>query len=302
MTVNIQRNDATRSAVPGFPVKIALEGNVGGGVGPGMVKILRVVANPAGPDLAGEFVEIINPSDATVDLAGCTVGDLRGRGGPRRLHSFDSSFTLDPVSSTGPRRLLRIFTGPGVPTDPAFVQIPLNRGAPVWNNAGDTAWIRNSLGQTVDTFVYPAGANPAQFTPGPSPVTATVVVPPTSVLAPGAVPAGALVPTPISVEEGDRLVFSAAGEIWVGYGLGSGRSGPEGKGTDGAGDGYPAPGAPPISLIGTIGSTGQFFLIGSATTHFVDNAEGPLFLAVNDAKPEDNWGAGYTCVITRFRP
>jgi hypothetical protein len=146
VTVNIQRNDATRSAIPGFPVKIALEGSAGGGVGPGMVKILRVVANPAGPDLAGEFVEIINPTDATVDLAGCTVGDLRGRGGRRPLYSFASSYTLDPVSSTAPRRLLRIFTGPGVPTDPAFLQIPLSRGAPVWNNAGDTAWITNSLG------------------------------------------------------------------------------------------------------------------------------------------------------------
>jgi Lamin Tail Domain len=206
-----------------------------------MVKILRVVANPAGPDLAGEFVEIINPTDATVDLAGCTVGDLRGRGGRRPLYSFASSYTLDPVSSTAPRRLLRIFTGPGVPTDPAFLQIPLSRGAPVWNNAGDTAWITNSLGQTVDTFVYPAGPNPTQLTPTPPfPTTAVVVVPPTSILPPGAVPAGtlpagALIPTPITVEEGDRLVFAAAGEIWVGYGLGSGRSGPEGKSTEAAG-------------------------------------------------------------------
>jgi len=48
--------------------------------------------------------------------------------------------------------VLRIFTGSGVAADPAFVQIPLNRGAPVWNNAGDTAWIKNPFGQMVDTF------------------------------------------------------------------------------------------------------------------------------------------------------
>jgi hypothetical protein len=169
------------------------------------------------------------------------------------------------------------------------------------------AWIQNSFGQWVDTFVYPSGGNPAVLTPGPASLTRTVLVPPTSTLPPGAVPAGVapaspLIPTPISVEEGDRLVFSASGEIWVGYGLGSGRSGPEGKGTDAAGDGYPAPDAPPISLIGTIGSTGRFFLIGAAMTHFVDNAEGPLFLAVNDANLSDDWGSGYTCVITRLRP
>lgn len=55
MKVNIQRNDATRSAIPGFPVNIALEGNVGD-LGPGTLKIVRVVSNPPGPDLAGEFV------------------------------------------------------------------------------------------------------------------------------------------------------------------------------------------------------------------------------------------------------
>jgi hypothetical protein len=85
----------------------------------------------------------------------------------------------------------------------------------------------------------------------------------------------------------DQIVTATAGEHRVG-----GRSGREGKGTDAAGDGYPAPDAPPISLIGTIGSTGRFFLIGAATTHFVDDAEGPLFLAVNDANPGDNWGFG----------
>jgi len=47
------------------------------------LKIFRVDAKPSGPDLAGEFVEIVNASDAAVDLQGCTVGDFRGRQGPR---------------------------------------------------------------------------------------------------------------------------------------------------------------------------------------------------------------------------
>ena len=84
MTVNIVRNDAIRSAIPGFPTDIALEGNADG-VGPGALKILRVDANPPGPDLAGEFVEIVNVTDATLDLQGCRVGDFRTRRGPRRI-------------------------------------------------------------------------------------------------------------------------------------------------------------------------------------------------------------------------
>ena len=33
---------------------------------------MRVDANPPGPDLAGEFVEIVNVTEATLDLQGCT--------------------------------------------------------------------------------------------------------------------------------------------------------------------------------------------------------------------------------------
>jgi hypothetical protein len=55
------------------------------GVGPGTLKIVQVLANPAGPDLAGEFVEIINVSGAPLDLKGCTVGDFRAGYGPRQL-------------------------------------------------------------------------------------------------------------------------------------------------------------------------------------------------------------------------
>lgn len=289
MTVNVVRNDATRSGIPGFPVDIALEGNVDG-VGPGTLRITQIDANPPGPDLDAEFIEIINVTDATLDLQGCRVGDFRGRQGPRRIYSFDSSFTLDPVSSTSGRRFLRIFSGAGVTTSPPVIQLPLNRRAPVWNNAGDTGWIRNEVDQLVDSFTYPTGGSPAPLTPGPPTVTTVVAVP----------PGGGLAATPISVEEGDRLDFVAAGQVWVGAGFDD--SGPNGRGTEPAGIGYPAPDAPPISLIGRIGSAGKPFLVGSASTLFVDDAEGPLFLGVNDYNLGDNWGAGYTCTVTQFRP
>jgi hypothetical protein len=289
MTVNLVRNDTARSAIPGFPVNVMLEGNADG-VGPGTLRINRIDANPPGADLAAEFIEIINVSPTPLDLRGCRVGDFRTNQGPRQLFLFNNSFTLDPVSATGGRRFLRIFTGPGVPADPAFDQIALNRGAPVWNNAGDTGWINNPFGQRVDTFTYPTGGASPPLTPGPASMTVVVPVPPST----------SLIATGISVEEGDRLLFAASGQVWVGAGFDDSR--PDGRGTDPAGIGYPAPDLPPISLIGRIGSSGQFFLVGSASTHVVDDAEGPLFLGINDINLGDNWGSGYTCVVTRLRP
>ena len=298
MTINMVRNDAARSGIPGFPVTVALDGNVAG-VGPGALKVTQVNANPTGPDLAGEFVEIINVSDTKLDLQGCHVGDFRTCRGPRELFAFGSPFSLDPISSAGARRFLRIFTGPGVAPDPSFVQIPLKRGAPVWNNAGDTAWIRNPNRQLVDAFVYPPIGSSGPVTPGPFLVTTTVSVAPNA--GPGATGTG-LVATGITVEEGDQLGFSAFGQIWVGFGVSGGDSGPDGKGFEAAGIGWPAPDLPPISLVGRIGSTGPFFIVGTSSTFTVDDAEGQVFLGVNDLNLGDNWGPGYTCIVTRFRP
>ena len=219
-----------------------------------------------------------------------------GRG---ELFAFGSSFSLDPISGTGARRFLRIFTGPGVAPDPSFVQIPLKRGAPVWNNSGDTAWIRNPNGQLVDTFTYPPIGGTAPVTPGAQVLPAIVSVPPNA--GPGATGIG-LVPTGITVEEGDRLVISAVGQIWVGFGVSGGDSGPDGRGSEPAGIGWPLPDALPISLIGRIGSSGPFFGVGPSLNLDVDDAEGQVFLGVNDINPGDNWGSGYTCVVTRFRP
>jgi len=62
----------------------------------------------------------------------------------------------------------------------------------------------------VDTHVYPAIGSPPPLSPPPATMTATVAVPPRA----------GLVTTPISLEEGDRLTFSATGQVWVGTGFG----------------------------------------------------------------------------------
>ena len=82
LTVNATKNDVARTPIANFPLSVPLRGNVAG-VGPGMLKITEVNANPPGPDLGGtppgpdqEFVEIINISGSELDLDGCRVGDL----------------------------------------------------------------------------------------------------------------------------------------------------------------------------------------------------------------------------------
>jgi hypothetical protein len=65
LTVNATKNDVARTPIANFPLSVPLRGNVGG-VGPGMLKIAQVNANPVGPELGPgpdqEFVEIINIS------------------------------------------------------------------------------------------------------------------------------------------------------------------------------------------------------------------------------------------------
>jgi hypothetical protein len=190
------------------------------------------------------------------------------------------------MSGTTGQRFLRIYTGPGVAPDPAFAQIALKRGAPVWNNAGDTAWISNPNGQLVHTYVYPPAGTAPPITPRPNTTAIANLAPRSGLLATG-----------LMVEDGDRLDFMASGQIWVGVGYSGGESGPDGKGYEPAGLGWPVPDAPPLSLVGRIGTTGRFFVVGTTLKLVVDDAEGELFLGINDINLDDNWGAGYRCTV-----
>ncbi len=224
LTVNATMNDAARTPIPNFPLSVPLRGNVGG-VGPGMLKITDVNANPLGPDLGPgpeqEFVEIINISGSQLNLNGCRVGDMVigvQHGGERDLLRFTNTFTLAPVGGAGTPKKLRIYTGAGVPADASFEQIDLNRGSPVWNNAGDIAWIKNPSGQYVDRFsTFPAfsgggGSHPTMPTTTPRTTSTTVT--------PFLVPATTtFMETGITVEEADLLSFAASGQVWTSPGL-----------------------------------------------------------------------------------
>lgn len=306
LTVNATQNDVARTPIPNFPLSVPLRGNVGG-VGPGMLKITEVNANPVGPELGPgpdqEFVEIINISGSELDLNGCRVGDMVigvQHGGERNLLRFTNTFKLASVGGAGNPTKLRIYTGKaeGVPADPSIDPIALNRGSPVWNNAGDIAWIKNASGQYVDRFsTFPALSGGD----GSNPTTPTTTARTTSVtVTPFLVPATtAFMSTGIMVEEADLLSFAASGQIWTSFGL-ERSTGPDGTSPWPAAPGWGPADAPPFSLIGRIGS-GNPFYIGPSNSMVVRNDGGALFLGINDPNPGDNWGGPFSCTVTLTR-
>jgi len=103
------------------------------------------------------------------------------------------------------------------------------------------------------------------------------------------------VDTGIDVRVGDQLTFTASGRVIAGRRIGE--VGPEGGRSSGLGSiigTRPVPTAGPGALIGFIrmadGQMSQPFPIGSQLT-FSANADGRLFLAINDDDYSDNGGA-----------
>ncbi len=103
------------------------------------------------------------------------------------------------------------------------------------------------------------------------------------------------VDTGIDVRVGDQLTFVASGRVIAGRRIGE--VGPEGGRTSGLGSiigTRPVPTVGPGALIGFIrmadGQISQPFAIGSQLT-FTANADGRLFLAINDDDYSDNGGA-----------
>jgi hypothetical protein len=260
------------------------------------LQITKVNFNPEGPDLTptsaeeSEFVEIVNVSPGTLDLDGCRLGDLMRRGVRRELFRVPGTLELEPISGVAEPKILRVYTGMGEPSDASVVRISLNRAAPVWNNTGDTAWIDNPSGLPIHSFTYPFPGAPL---PEPTPqifAAANVSIPSNA----------AFVSTPITAEEGDRLMFFAWGAIHINY---ADTSEPNGRGDEPADAGWPAD-APPFSLIGRFGAAGNPFFVGYGLDLTIkdDANQGPLFLGINDPIPGDNPYGSYSCNVIQLRP
>lgn len=115
-----------------------------GDVAPQGLTILRVNANPPGPDgdhLDEEFITVANTGDAPIPLGGMTLRDAS------TAHRFP--FPDGLVLSVG--RELRIVTGCGADTE---ATLHWCSEEPVWNNDGDEAIITTTRGTIVAHFEY----------------------------------------------------------------------------------------------------------------------------------------------------
>ena len=96
------------------------------------------------------------------------------------------------------------------------------------------------------------------------------------------------------VNQGDRVVFQASGEIT--YGRSAGQTATPDGGPDCKAQ-YPIPTLPVGALSGRVGTSAPF-AIGSQTQPLPMPATGRVFLGINDNELTDNAGF-YTVVVTR---
>jgi ribosomal protein L35AE/L33A len=113
------------------------------------VKVTGGVFDAPGPELANleeEWVRITNDSDAPADLSGWTLKDKADH-----TFAFPAGFVLDAGAS------VKVRTGKG---NNSRADLYWQRGAAVWNNTGDSAYLVNASGKVVSTHTWagPKGA------------------------------------------------------------------------------------------------------------------------------------------------
>ena len=109
---------------------------------------IAVNANPPGDDtddLTGEWAEFTNESDAVIDLDGFTVAD----------ESASNRYEFADID-LAPSASVRLVTGCGVDTrtDTGAVVHWCSGGSAVWNNGGDTVFLRDRVGNLVASLTY----------------------------------------------------------------------------------------------------------------------------------------------------
>ncbi len=95
------------------------------------------------PDSGREFIELYNPGNADVNLAGWRVEDAVGNG-----YTFQQSIAAGAY--------LVIWSG-----GEADALGPAMSGTAVWNNGGDTAYLLDAAGSVVQQFAYGSAEQPA---------------------------------------------------------------------------------------------------------------------------------------------
>jgi micrococcal nuclease len=111
----------------------------------GIIKIVNINADAPGNDNEnknGEWVEIKNQSQNSVNIKGWTLEDEANH-----IYTF-------PDFSLAPGKSVFIYSGCGIDTqEKLYWQCPEGRYA-IWNNSGDTAFLRDASGNLVDSYKY----------------------------------------------------------------------------------------------------------------------------------------------------
>lgn len=100
------------------------------------VRVTQILADPAGDEVSGEFVVVQNQGSATVNLTSWTLSDEKGH-----TYTFPA-FELPAQAS------VRVWTkcGGNAPQNLYWC-----RKRAVWNNSGDTAYLKDGNGRLIDS-------------------------------------------------------------------------------------------------------------------------------------------------------
>ncbi|HEY7273864.1 MAG TPA: lamin tail domain-containing protein [Actinoplanes sp.] len=141
-----------------FAALVAVVGATLGVAGPAQaatpaVQITKVYYNSPGSDtgsntsLNAEWVRLTNTRTYTINLKGWTLRDKASH-----VYTFTSDYSL------GAGKRVYIHTGKGTNGSPDYQHRYWARAWYVWNNTGDTAYVRNPSGTLIDSCSWGSGS------------------------------------------------------------------------------------------------------------------------------------------------
>jgi competence protein ComEC len=122
---------------------VAADGGEMGSSGSASLRVVDVHADAAGDEdanLNDEYVVFRNAGERTLDLSGWTVGD-----------EADHRYAFPEGTTLAPGETLTLHTGSGENGNGHYYW---NAGRPIWNNAGDTVFVRTAEGELVLEVTY----------------------------------------------------------------------------------------------------------------------------------------------------
>ena len=105
----------------------------------GNVSIINIFFDGAGSSEPDEYVEIRNDDVRPIQLQNWTLSDIANH-----VYTFPS-FVIQPS------QVCRVYTNQN---HPEYCSFNYGSGSSIWNNTGDTAYLRDTVGTLIDTYSY----------------------------------------------------------------------------------------------------------------------------------------------------